>query len=124
MSVTLIMAAALAASSASPSADTPSSGRDPGVAYNELSHNETEAAIARIRASGQIENRDPAALINLGAAYARLGQRERALDMYRSAIASPDRYDLRLADGRWMDSRAAARLAVAALEKSQQVVLR
>ena len=44
--------------------------------------------------------------------------------MYRAAIASPDRYDLQLADGRWMDSRAAARLAAASLEKSDKLVLR
>jgi len=67
---------------------------------------------------------DPAAQINLGTAMARLGQRDAARDHYRVALSSRDRYDLELADGRWMDSRAAARLAIARLAKNQALALR
>jgi hypothetical protein len=44
--------------------------------------------------------------------------------MFRAAIASSERYDLQLADGRWMSSRAAARLAAAALERDDRLVMR
>lgn len=82
------------------------------VAYEELATGQSLEAIARIRANRELETDDPAALINLGAAHARLGRSLEARGYYQAAIASADRYDLQLADGRWMDSRHAARLAL------------
>jgi hypothetical protein len=82
------------------------------VAYDELRAGRSEAAIQRIRASRELDANDPAALINLGAAHARLGQSEEARALYLAAIGSPERYDVQLADGRWMDTRRAARLAI------------
>jgi hypothetical protein len=120
MNATLLLAAALAASSAQPAPQA--SGAN--VAFEELAQNRSHDAISRLLAAGAAESRDPAVLINLGTAYARTGQKERALAMFRAAIASPERYDLQLADGRWMDSRAAARLAAAALDKTDRMVLR
>jgi hypothetical protein len=122
MTATLLFAAALAASSATPAVDN--SDQTSGSAYQELAQSQTRATIARILASDAFHSKDPATLINLGAAYARMGDKDRALAMYRAAIISPDRYDLQLADGRWMDSRAAARLAIDALERSDRLVLR
>ena len=124
MAVTLLLAAALLAPEAPPTnAGTPAADHV-NVAYEEMAQKRNEAAIARIHADPAVESDDPAALINLGTAHARLGQKDRALAFYRAAIASPVRYDLQLADGRWMDSRAAARQAAAALEKSSTIVLR
>jgi hypothetical protein len=77
------------------------------VAYDELRAGRSEAAIQRIRASRELDANDPAALINLGAA-----QSEEARALYLAAIGSPERYDVQLADGRWMDTRRAARLAI------------
>jgi Flp pilus assembly protein TadD len=82
------------------------------VAYEELVTGKAEQAIARIRANPLIEFDDPAALINLGTAHARLGRTREARDFYIAAIVSANRYDLQLGDGRWMDSRRAARLAL------------
>ena len=45
-------------------------------------------------------------------AHARLGHFDLARQFYAAATKSADHYDLELADGRWMDSRRAARLAM------------
>ena len=94
------------------------------VAYDALQAGRADAAVERIRASGLIEEGDPAALINLGSAYARLGDKGAARDCYRSAIMSKERYDLELEGGAWMDSRAAARLAIVRLEQGRTLALR
>lgn len=82
------------------------------VAYRELSAGQDEEALRRLEDCPEARAQDPAALINLAAAYAATGRSDKALIAYRAAIDSPDRYDLELADGTWMDSRAAARLAM------------
>jgi Flp pilus assembly protein TadD len=94
------------------------------VAYQELVTGRPEEAIARIRANTQIESDDPAALINLGTAHARLGRMGEARDFYKAAIASANRYDLQLADGSWMDSRHAARLALTMQSRGESLALK
>ncbi len=91
------------------------------VAYAELSTGNADAAVRKLEGTTQS---DPAVLINLGAAYARQGATDKALATYRAAIASPERYDLELADGRWMDSRAVARVALAKLQRDTAQALR
>ncbi len=93
------------------------------VAYAELSRGQNRAAIDRIRANPALSD-DPAALINLGTATARLGDRAGARDYYMAALTSRDRYDLELADGRWMDSRQAARAAIAGLATDRMLAVR
>lgn len=94
------------------------------VGFAELSAQRPELAIERIEANSALDADDPCALINLGAAKARLGDRAAAHDHYLSALASRQRYDLELADGTWMDSRAAARLALKMLDRGQAIALR
>lgn len=94
------------------------------VGYRELVAHRPADAVARIEANHRLDADDPAALINLGTAKARLGDRHAAADHYRAAIVSRQRYDLELADGTWMDSRAAARLAVKMLERGEALALR
>ena len=94
------------------------------VGYPELIADRPADAIDRIRANRRLEVDDPAAQINLGTAKARLGDRAAARGHYISALASRERYDLELADGTWMDSRAAARLAIRMLAKGQELALR
>lgn len=94
------------------------------VAYGELVNGQPTAAIARINANSSLDADDPAALINLGAAYAMLGEKAKAGTYYRAAIASDARYDLQLADGSWMDSRRAARKAAAALARNDTLAVR
>jgi hypothetical protein len=94
------------------------------VGYKELISQRPADAIMRINANRAFEVDDPAAQINLGTAKARLGDHSAAIGHYRAAIASRQRYDLELADGTWMDSRAAARLAVLMLAKGDTLALR
>lgn len=95
------------------------------VGFRELSRGQPDAAIARIHANHlAIEVGDPAALINLGSAHARLGKHDKAAGYYKAAIVSETRYDLQLADGTWMDSRRAARKALTALGQDEVLALR
>jgi Flp pilus assembly protein TadD len=94
------------------------------VAFDELRAGQAQAAIQRIRANRAVEADDPSALINLGAAHARIGQTEQARGYYLAAVASRQRYDVELADGRWMDSRRAARLAIELQAKGATLALR
>ena len=88
------------------------------AAYEELVNGDTDGAIARLEA-GLIDNpQDPALLINLGSAWAARGNADRAAEYYRAAARSDVRYRLELANGEWVDSRTAARLALRALEQT------
>lgn len=85
------------------------------VAYKELAAGQNDAALDVIQAELTTRPGDPALLINLGSAYLRLGRLAEAQTAFDAAEASDTRYDLELADGRWVDSRRAARLAQAGL---------
>ena len=93
------------------------------AAYNELASDNVAAAIDQLEARVATTN-DPAQMINLGTAYARAGRTADAASMYRAAIASDTRYTLELADGSWVDSRRAARLALSTLDQPQAIALR
>jgi Tfp pilus assembly protein PilF len=93
------------------------------VAYEALRDGRPADAVAQLTASDAVSERDPSRLINLGTAYARLGRTSDAAAMYRAAVDSPIRYDLELADGRYMDSRWAARLALAGLTQKGRVTI-
>ena len=79
------------------------------VAYEALAEGNAERAQADLEARLLEEPEDPALLINLAAAYARLGRPDQAARAYQAAADSKSRYRLELADGRWMDSRRVAR---------------
>jgi Tfp pilus assembly protein PilF len=87
------------------------------VAYEALVEGANDRATVDLETRLRQDPGDPAALINLGAAYARLGQPDRAADAYRNAANSRTRYQLELADGRWLDSRRAARIALTSLHQ-------
>lgn len=118
MSATLTLAGLLLAQSAWFVA--PSAIERTDVAYEAMTHGRTDAAITQLRDSA---GHDAAALINLGTAYARKGQRAAALECFNAAMAA-DRYELQLADGSWMDSRRAARIAAARLERTSTLASR
>ncbi|MDF1834878.1 MAG: tetratricopeptide repeat protein [Alteraurantiacibacter sp. bin_em_oilr2.035] len=86
------------------------------VAYEELLAGDDAAAITVLEAELAQNPGDPAVLINLGAAYARIGNWERAEHYYSTARDGQREYQLELANGRWLDSRDAARLALASVE--------
>ncbi|NYF30879.1 MULTISPECIES: hypothetical protein [Sphingopyxis] len=92
------------------------------VAFAELKAGENEAAVDKLTGETTLDARDPSRLINLGTAYARLGRTTDAAAAYDAAIASPIRYDLELASGRYMDSRWAARTALANLNQGKPLL--
>lgn len=119
MSVMLLTALALAQSAplvAAPSHVVNTQPAQLEVGYQELVAGDARAAVARIEAQRGIRSDEPAVLINAGTAYARLGQLDKAKQAFRAAARSNNRYQLELADGRWMDSRQAALLAMGRLE--------
>lgn len=89
------------------------------VAYETLAAGEARQAIENLEALRAMNPGDPALLINLGSAYAQLGDTEKAAQYYREAAASETRYQLELADGSWVDSRRAARTALLRLEEAK-----
>ena len=124
MAQTLILAALLAAQSAAPAGLVEARGDRVDVGYSELAAGQPQAAIERIQANRAVDANDPAALINLGAAHARMGDLADARMVLTAAIANPERYELQLADGRWMDSRRAARLAMSQLQEGKTLAVR
>ncbi|MBB3860624.1 Flp pilus assembly protein TadD [Novosphingobium hassiacum] len=94
------------------------------VGYGELVAGRPEAAIARIERGGLARAGDPLALINLGTAYKMVGRKDEAQRMYRAAATSDQRYDVELANGRWVDSRSAANMAIAGIGREDVLALR
>lgn len=124
MLTSLLLAGALLANPAVDQVTVEARAETSDVGYEALLRQDNDGAIARILATHGTATDDPAALINLGTAYARLGRNGKARGYYQAALASDERYDLELADGRWMDSRAAARLAAERLERGGALALR
>lgn len=124
MPATLILAGLVFAQATHPAITVESTPDRLDVGYRELVDQRPADAIRRIAANRSLAADEPAALINLGTARARLGDRAAAAGHYRSALASRQRYDLELADGTWLDSRAAARLAIRMLAKGEALALR
>lgn len=92
------------------------------VAYAELKAGDNSAAIARLTGETTLDARDPSRLINLGTAYARLGRTDDAAAAYSAAVDSPIRYDVELANGRYVDSRWAARTALGNLNSGRPLL--
>jgi Flp pilus assembly protein TadD len=127
MRKTIIFAAAAALLSPSALlADTnPASESDRvDVAYKALAEGRTQDALAQLRNSEAVRAGDPAALINLGAAYARQGRIADARATFTAAMNSKTRYDLELADGAWIDSREAAKRALESLAGRTDLAMR
>ena len=108
MSATALIAATLLGQSAFSLAIESQENLPQDVAYQELSQGDPADAVAKLENALRLDRDDPAMLINLGTAYARLGMSDKALRAYNAAISSDERYQLELGNGRWMDSRAVA----------------
>lgn len=91
------------------------------VAYEELKAGQNALAVDKLT-HGDLDARDPSRLINLGTAYARLGQKAEAQTAFEAAITSPIRYDVELANGTYMDSRWAARAALSNLDQGKPLL--
>jgi hypothetical protein len=109
------MAAMFVASAAvaqAPSAEVKPDLGAPG--YVALMSNDNEGALRQLLADRSARN-DPARLINIGRAHARLGDKMNARKAFEAAAKSTEEVDLVLADGSVMSSRKAALLALKAL---------
>ncbi len=123
MLANLIMGAVLFAQAGSMAVvDEPAGLEQHDVAYEALAAGEARAAVTALEALRGENPGDPALLINLGSAYAELGDLDRAEECFRQASASDIRYELELADGSWVDSRRAARSALLDLEQSRMAL--
>ncbi|NLR71610.1 hypothetical protein HGI47_12080 [Novosphingobium sp. ERN07] len=126
--MSLFLAAALLTQSAvmvTPPLTVPAPALPSGdVGFNEILANRPLAAIKRIEASELARKGDPLAMINLGTAYKMVGRKDEAARFYRTALRSDDRYDVQLANGRWIDSRRAAALAMSRLDSNEVLALR
>jgi Flp pilus assembly protein TadD len=86
------------------------------IGYEALVMGDNARAVSQILTSAQVSRHDPAKLINLGHAYARMGRMAEASALFTVVMQSRDSVDLVLADGRVMNSKEAARKAYARLQ--------
>lgn len=89
------------------------------VGYEALMEGEYTRAIAEIEANKTLDADDPALLINLGVAYAGLGQIAKARDSFEAVMNDADRLTLETSDGEWKDSRHLARFALKKLDNNE-----
>jgi Flp pilus assembly protein TadD len=85
------------------------------IGYDGLMAGDNQRAIDDMMA-GNISRHDPAFLLNLGQAYARSGRVAEARDLFRRAARKLEAVDLVLADGRVINSKLAARQALATVQ--------
>ena len=116
MAIGIILAALVLAQAGPANRDSTVGQAD--AAYEQLVAGENEQAIAHLEAALEETPDDPAVLINLGTAYSRAGDLEKARAAFRAAVESESRYRVELADGSWEDSRTIARLALSSLERT------
>jgi cytochrome c-type biogenesis protein CcmH/NrfG len=119
MTSTLILSVLLVGAQASAMAMPPANDIEQReVAYEELTSGRLAQAVAALEVRASEMPDDPATLINLGSAYAMSGDKARAAKAFRAAMTSDTRYRLELADGHGVDSRVAAREALARVERA------
>lgn len=82
------------------------------LGYDALVSGNNELALQQLQASEEAHATDPARLINLGQTYARLGRTGDAAQMFTAAMQSNRNFDLVLANGKVINSREAAELAL------------
>ena len=83
------------------------------LGYDALVSGDYKKAEAQIEKSVENHGNDPAKMINLGIIYMNTGRTAEGESLLNAAANSRDHFPLILADGREMDSRQVARLALA-----------
>jgi len=89
------------------------------VAVDELVAQQNREAIVRIEANDALDVREPSRLINLGVAFAREGQIDKARALFEAVARSETRERLETANGEWIDSKRLAYRALAALDSGE-----
>jgi tetratricopeptide (TPR) repeat protein len=90
------------------------------LGYEALISNKNQQALEQLARDRSVPNTNPAKLINIGRAYARLGDYSRAKEAFTAALTCKEDMDLVLADGREMNSRKAAKLALVHLSATKK----
>ena len=85
------------------------------IGYDALIAGDNERAV-REMLEGNVSRHEPAFLLNLGQAYARSGRVAEARELFRLAARKRDEVDLVLSDGRVINSKLAARQALATVQ--------
>lgn len=116
----IMSAALLAAIGASTAVQAQSGGTEIGyergsLGFEALMANENQRALNQILADKSTAPNDPARLINLGRAHARLGDKEKARQAFLAAANCKEEFDLVLSNGQIMNSRKVAALALKSL---------
>jgi tetratricopeptide (TPR) repeat protein len=82
------------------------------LGYDALMSGDNQRAVDDIMKNLDARNADPAKLLNLGRAYARMGRNLDAVRLFQAAIDSNNQFEVELADGRILPVRTAAKLAL------------
>ena len=123
MNAALLMAATIASHAPAPVAHNEAI-ETVDVAYEALVRGKAEEAAARIEANTDLDQADPARLLNLATALASMGRTAEARELYSEAEASGDAVFLETADGRWVSARTLARAGKARIDDGSALALR
>lgn len=115
--ICLALIAAFGMSSAVPA--LAEQGDNTGLASTALAGGHAVDAVELLRAELERDPNDPALLINLGIAYAQMGDEAAAQSHFKAALTSPEVIELDTADGRTTNSRRLARQAMVMLERGE-----
>jgi Flp pilus assembly protein TadD len=86
------------------------------LGYEALMSNDNGRALKQLVQDRTVKANDPAKLLNLGRAYARLGDKAKAEEAFTAALYCKDEMTLVLSNGKEINSRAAARMALRRLK--------
>lgn len=121
MSVTAVAIALIAATplTGSPVAQLQSPVESGDLAAQTLASGRGEEALAMLQRASAADPHDAAVLINLGIAYAQLGEEAKAQAAFEAALTCHEVVELDTADGTATDSRRLARKALKMLERGE-----
>ena len=87
------------------------------LGFEALMANDNQTALRQIQSAKSVPHNDPARLINLGRAHARLGNVTQAQQAFEAAANCKEHFDIVLSNGKIMNSRKAAVLSLQSLKK-------
>ncbi|RDV06328.1 hypothetical protein DXH95_02515 [Sphingorhabdus pulchriflava] len=87
------------------------------LGFEALMANDNQTALRQIQSAKSVPHNDPARLINLGRAHARLGNVSQAQLAFEAAANCREHFDIVLSNGKIMNSRKAAMLSLQSLKK-------
>lgn len=103
----------------SPAAHLQAPGQTSELAVQPLATGRTDQALVVLEKASAADPRDAAVLINLGIAYAQMGEEAKARTAFQAALASDEVIELDTADGTATDSRRLARKAIKMLDRGE-----